>query len=106
LLVELTSCSDGYRMILKRNYQLAEQTAMASITVRGIPDNVYRAITNAAELSHRSINKEIIACLERSYLSRRVSIEDEVRKLEELRKSLGPDFTWGDFDEAKRWGRK
>jgi hypothetical protein len=79
---------------------------MASITVRDIPDDIYGAIAEAAELNHRSINKEIIACLERSFRVSRLSVEEELRDLEELRKSLGPDFTWGDFDAAKKWGRK
>jgi len=79
---------------------------MASITVRGIPDDIYRAIAQAAELNHRSINKEIIASLEKLFRVRRISVEDELRELEELRKSLGPDFTWGDIDEAKNWGRE
>ena len=79
---------------------------MASITVRDIPDDVYRAIAEAAELNHRSINKEIIASLEKLFRTQRLTVEEELRDLADLRKSLGPDFTWGDFDAAKEWGRK
>lgn len=79
---------------------------MASITVRDIPDDVYRAIAAAAEASHRSINKEIVACLERAFRSRRISIEEEFRRLDELHERIGRfDLTDETIDEAKREGR-
>ncbi|MDJ0703039.1 MAG: Arc family DNA-binding protein [Leptolyngbyaceae cyanobacterium MO_188.B28] len=38
---------------------------MASITVKNIPDDLYEKLREAATLNHRSVNSEIIVCLER-----------------------------------------
>jgi hypothetical protein len=80
---------------------------MASITVRDIPDDIYHAIAQAAELNHRSINKEIIAGLEKSFLPHRISVEEELRQLDELHARIGTiDWTDEQIDAAKREGRE
>lgn len=40
---------------------------MPSFTVKNIPDELYESLRNAAGLHRRSINNEIISCLERSF---------------------------------------
>lgn len=39
---------------------------MKTITVKNIPDNLYDRLRQSAEENHRSINSEIILCIERS----------------------------------------
>jgi len=47
--------------------------AMPSITVKSIPDELYERIKQSAAEHRRSINKEVIICLERTLLARRVN---------------------------------
>ncbi len=37
---------------------------MTTITVKNIPDDLYERLKQAAKTNHRSINSEIIACIE------------------------------------------
>ncbi|MEX2601200.1 MAG: Arc family DNA-binding protein, partial [Balneolaceae bacterium] len=39
---------------------------MPSITVKNIPDSIYNKLKQQAQAQHRSMNSEIIACLERT----------------------------------------
>ena len=39
---------------------------MATITVKNIPDEIYERLKGAASANRRSINREIIVCLERA----------------------------------------
>ena len=39
---------------------------MTTITVKNIPPEIYEKLKRSAQLRHRSINSEIIACIERS----------------------------------------
>jgi len=57
-----------------------------SITLKNIPDPIYQRIKLAAKRHHRSMNNEIIACLEQVLAPRPVDIEsrlDEARRLRE-----------------------
>ena len=42
------------------------------ITVKNIPVEIYEKLKRAAEISHRSINSEIIACIERAVCSQEI----------------------------------
>lgn len=52
---------------------------MPSLTIKNIPDPVYERLKERAKLNRRSINSEVIACLEGELMPRRIS-EDELRK--------------------------
>jgi plasmid stability protein len=39
---------------------------MTTMTIKNIPEPVYRSLKRSAQTNHRSINGETIACLERS----------------------------------------
>ena len=41
---------------------------MATLTVKNIPDDVYHELKSRAEKHRRSLNQEIIACLEQALL--------------------------------------
>jgi len=60
---------------------------MATITVKNIPDDLYERLKLAARINHRSINSEIIACIEKSVGKRQLDVEAflaEARRLREL----------------------
>lgn len=55
---------------------------MPALTIKGIPDEVYRKLKAAAERHRRSLNSEAIVCLERSLSTER---EDPGELLADLR---------------------
>ncbi len=80
---------------------------MRTITVKNIPDDVYNNLKKSATENRRSINSEIIVCIERNVKSRkRKSIENILAQAEELRyKSSNYIITDGEFSERKAVGR-
>jgi antitoxin FitA len=47
-----------------------------TVTLKNIPDPVYLRLKESAAAHHRSLNSEVIACLERVLLPARVSPEE------------------------------
>ena len=77
-----------------------------NITVKGIPDEVYRRLRAAAEANHRSINHEIINRIEQSLMPKRVSAHDLLTKVRRLHESFGDQtFEMSELDDARREGR-
>ena len=48
---------------------------MPTITVKNIPEDLYAELKRAAALNRRSVNSEIIVCIEKAVRSHRVSPE-------------------------------
>lgn len=61
-----------------------------SITLKNIPDHVYIGLRAAADAHHRSLNGEIIACLEQSLLPVKNNANEQLAKARELRQTLAP----------------
>ncbi|MBN2577940.1 MAG: Arc family DNA-binding protein [Pirellulales bacterium] len=78
---------------------------MATVTVKNIPDEIYERLKQSAKASHRSINGEIIACIERAVQERRrvEEILAHARKSRELTKSH--PLTDEELNRAKNIGR-
>lgn len=49
---------------------------MASLTIKNIPDDLYEHLKQAANAHHRSINSELIYCLERTFLPNKLTATD------------------------------
>lgn len=78
---------------------------MASITVKNIPEKLLQRLRRAAEDHNRSINRQIIDCLERQLLPRPVDVEAVIERARELR-GKGPErVSLRDLSEARRRGR-
>jgi plasmid stability protein len=60
---------------------------MATITVKNIPDDLYERLRRSAELNRRSINSEIIVCIERALFSRTINPETILARARELRET-------------------
>jgi plasmid stability protein len=58
---------------------------MTTVTVKNIPEELYMALRQAAEANHRSINSEIIACIEAAVVSRPIDPEDFLARTRRLR---------------------
>jgi len=79
---------------------------MATITVKNIPDELYDLVKQSAKAQHRSINSEIIACLERSFLSKSVDVTTTIARARKLREiTAGYLLTDEDITRAKNAGR-
>jgi plasmid stability protein len=81
---------------------------MPALTIKGIPDEVYRKLKAAAERHRRSLNSEAIVCLERSLSGER---EDPGEVIADLRRwhrrmAEGPRLTEAFLRKARREGRR
>jgi antitoxin FitA len=77
-----------------------------NMTLKNVPDDIYSRLKNAAEAHHRSINSEIIACLERTLLPSKPSKEELIAKARSLRLTLKPGkFKVEDIASAIKQGR-
>jgi len=79
---------------------------MPAITIKNIPDDVYSELKNKAKQEHRSINSEVIMCLKRSLLPKRISLEERLSAIRAIRSQVKPSkITAGEIDQAINEGR-
>ena len=72
-----------------------------TITLKGIPENVYDQLKSSAEANRRSINSEAIACLETVLLPRKTNALAHLNKAKSIRDSLTPgQFKPEDIDQG------
>ena len=80
---------------------------MATVTFKNIPDDLYEQLKQAANAHHRSVNSELIHCLEKTYKPTRLSAAEIAAKAGELRNQVAARRL--DIDEinaAKNQGRE
>jgi plasmid stability protein len=79
---------------------------MPTITVKNIPPDLYERLKELAEANHRSMNSEIIACIEQSVSSRRLDPDTLLANARKLREKTS-HYTISDeeFNQAKTAGR-
>jgi len=79
---------------------------MRSITIKGIPDPLYRRIKRRAAENRRSLNSEVVVCLEEYVRPGRIDPEALLRRADALRKKLAlPPLTEEMLRAAKNGGR-
>ena len=79
---------------------------MPTITVKNIPPELYEALKRAAVSSHRSLNSEIIACIERAVRSQPVDPEALLASARRLRaRTAAHPISDQEFTQAKSQGR-
>lgn len=66
---------------------------MPAITVKNIPDTLYKNLKLAAQAHHRSINSEIIACLEKELMIEKITIEKRIENARLLRTKFKIEVT-------------
>jgi plasmid stability protein len=83
-----------------------ELNAMPTLTIKNIPDDLYLRLKRSAKANRRSLNSEIILCIERAYRSRRIDPEAVLARARVLReKSAAYVITEDELTAAKRAGR-
>jgi plasmid stability protein len=77
-----------------------------TITLKSIPDDVYERLKVSATANHRSLNSEVIACLEATLMTRRAAPPDQLAAIRALRARLPKTVVNHDeIDRIKRQGR-
>lgn len=79
---------------------------MPAITVKNIPDKLYSQLKQSAEMHRRSINSELIVCLEKVLVPQKADKDKLLASARSLRSRFS-DFkvTAKDLDNAKSEGR-
>ena len=62
---------------------------MPAITLKNIPDELYDILKNSAKNHHRSINSEILFCLEQNLKPKIISPAERLEKIRSLRSGVG-----------------
>ena len=79
---------------------------MPTITVKNIPPEIYIKLKQAAEVNHRSINSQIIACIEQVVCSQPINPDMLLVNARRLReKTASYSITEGEIAQAKNSGR-
>ena len=79
----------------------------ATLTLKGIPDEVYERLKASAEVHRRSMNSEAIVCLESILLPGKMAPAERLARAQALRATLPQGkFHAKDLDALKREGRQ
>ena len=83
-----------------------EVTMPTTITLKGIPDDLYARLKSAADVNHRSLNSEVIACLESVLMPRKATPAQHLAAIRAIRARLPQDgFDHAEIDALKKQGR-
>ena len=64
---------------------------MAALTIKNIPDDLYDKLKASAAAHHRSINSELIHCLETVFMPKKLTAAERIRRARTLRPDIPPD---------------
>ncbi len=82
------------------------ESPVRDITLNGIPNDLYERLKLAAKTHHRSLNSEVIACLERQFRPPLRSADERLARARTLRATLAPGgFDPQEIAKAIRQGR-
>jgi plasmid stability protein len=80
---------------------------MANITVKNIPDDLYENLKQYARINHRSINNEIIVCIEKAVKGQTTDKQSILERAQKLRVENNlPYLTEKELNHLKNEGRK
>ena len=79
---------------------------MQAITVKNIPDDIHKLLKDIAKRNHRSLNNEIINCLENYVKVSKIDSASLLRKAEITRSKIKHYFSDSEIKDAKNEGRK
>ncbi len=79
---------------------------MPTLTIKNVPEELYVRLKKYAEINRRSLNSEVIMCIERAIYSHRVQPEEYLARARRLRKkTVGYPISDDDFSAVKAAGR-
>lgn len=87
-------------------FRIGFNSMPTTLTLKNIPDAVYKRLKAAAETHRRSLNSEAIVCLESVLLPTQVAPSERLARARALRAALpAGEFRAQDIDAHKREGR-
>ena len=79
---------------------------MPALTLKNIPDNLYLQLKKAAQAHHRSLNSEILYCVERALGTHKIDVSEHLTMARTLReKTHANPITYDELTAAKNEGR-
>ncbi len=79
---------------------------MPAITLKNIPDSLYAQLKIAANVHHRSLNSEILYCVERTLGAHKINASEHIEVARKLRlKTAQYNITEQELNDAKNEGR-
>ena len=79
---------------------------MPALTIKNIPDDLYDRLTEAARTHRRSLNSEILYCVERVLVPYKVDASEHLAMVRKIReKTTGYTLSDEVLDSAKSAGR-
>jgi plasmid stability protein len=83
-----------------------EGATMYSMTVKNIPEDIYKRLKHSAKVNRRSINSEIIVIIEKAVQSKKIVSEDFLVRARQIReKTADYKITDDEFTQEKKAGR-
>ncbi len=77
-----------------------------TLTLKNIPDELYGRLKEAAEAHRRSLNSEVIVCLESILLPQKISVDQRLAQARQLRQVLPCGaFSANDIAQLREEGR-
>ena len=77
-----------------------------TLTLKGIPDELYERLKESAGANHRSLNSEVLARLESQLVPQRISALEHLAAIRAVRARLtATTFDHREVDRIKRQGR-
>ena len=79
---------------------------MATLTIKGMPDELYKRLKKRAGEERRSINSQVIVCLELQLATPRRDPKAILKRLDAIRDRINlPALTDEELRKAKEFGR-
>jgi len=78
---------------------------MPTLTLKDLPVSLHRKLKARAERNGRSLNREVIECLEATFRPERVDVETFLEEARAIRRSLEHPLTAREIERLKREGR-
>ena len=79
---------------------------MPALTIKNIPDDLYDRLKEAARVHRRSLNSEILYCVERMLVPYKTDVSDHLAMARNLREKTAAYTLTDEFiDSAKNDGR-
>lgn len=79
---------------------------MPNITLKNIPDDLYAKLRQSAEVHHRSLNSEILYCVEKALGTNKIDIPEHIKTARKIRQMTAAYPLDNEaLNEAKNLGR-
>jgi plasmid stability protein len=77
-----------------------------ALTIKNIPELLFDQLKSAAELHRRSINSEVLICIEQALIAKKSAPSERLKRIEQFRASISANsISLDNIDQAIENGR-